>query len=751
MTARRLRFVLIFVSLLIIWKKWNIKSVWAAGQCSVTVTPTSVQTNSDTNFGFWLTNSGTAAVTTIRIVRPSTNFDLQNYGVNGWNVSANNEMATLTGGSVSVGSTLNFYYHAVSGASEATAAEWRVYTNDGSGEVECSGSKSVAIVGARDITPPYVSDIRVTEISSTGATISWITDELSTTYFEYGLDEAAGIVTDDPTMSLSHSITLVGLTADTTYYYYVSSTDASGNYAYEGPNSFTTAAAVVATPTPTPTTSITVTVTPTPTATTSTTTTVATPTPSTAPVVQVDLTKPTVVVSTQLEKSYEIAPTIEGSASDNKLISKVEFSTDNGLNWLPVGAADGLGTGEAIYSFTPQIIEDGNYEIKVRAFDNSGNEGISDVVIVVIDRLPPRVGGVLLTMGPYNLLPNKVGVIVTMAGIEQKITMSAVGGPTSIDLLAANKMFSLGKSAETGLWRGAINFANPGTYELKAKARDGAGNETERIIGKVLVIPGGRVSSEMKSEVKGKLIIYVQDKKSGLWTEWDGKSFGQSNPQTLDENGGYKFYLPPGTYYGKIETEGEGTMLTQIFELSSSTPLNADFEMKEQQYWHLGPFRFPIPLIFAPKARVELKAIRDLEEKELLVGAQTEDFTYPTALGKEFKLSDFRGDVRVLTFINSWSPAAMEQIRIFDEEIYSQRLKVTLVATQESAAKMLITMERGGYKSDVVVDRDGELVEPYQISAVPRHYLIDRSGVIREIVTGIMSSEELMKKIEEIR
>ena len=80
-----------------------------------------------------------------------------------------------------------------------------------------------------DTTPPTISDV-VSSTTSTTAIITWTTDELANSTVNYGLTTLNTPVSNE-TMITSHSITLTGLSSETTYYYEVESTDAAGNTA----------------------------------------------------------------------------------------------------------------------------------------------------------------------------------------------------------------------------------------------------------------------------------------------------------------------------------------------------------------------------------------------------------------------------------------------------------------------------------------------------------------------------------------
>lgn len=93
-----------------------------------------------------------------------------------------------------------------------------------------------------DTTPPIISTIQSSSISSSGATITWTTNEASSSKVEYGPTVSYGSSTTlDSTLATSHRQIISGLSPSTTYHYRVLSKDASGNLAASGDNIFITA------------------------------------------------------------------------------------------------------------------------------------------------------------------------------------------------------------------------------------------------------------------------------------------------------------------------------------------------------------------------------------------------------------------------------------------------------------------------------------------------------------------------------
>ena len=106
---------------------------------------------------------------------------------------------------------------------------------------------------AADTTPPTISNVQSTNITQTTATISWTTNEISSSDIYYSKNSSvltsgtsrvtiAGNVT-------SHGITLASLSASSTYYYLVVAKDEAGNTATSSVNNFQTIAEPVVTAT----------------------------------------------------------------------------------------------------------------------------------------------------------------------------------------------------------------------------------------------------------------------------------------------------------------------------------------------------------------------------------------------------------------------------------------------------------------------------------------------------------------------
>ncbi|HTY08454.1 MAG TPA: lamin tail domain-containing protein, partial [Candidatus Edwardsbacteria bacterium] len=135
---------------------------------------------------------------------------------------------------------------ALSGLAASTTYHYRVASTDASGNGPTySADKTFTTPAAADVTPPVITaGPTVSSITASGATIAWTTDEAANSKVDYGTTTSYGSTASDANYVTSHSLTLSGLAAGTTYHFRVGSTDAAGNGpTYSGDATFTTAAA----------------------------------------------------------------------------------------------------------------------------------------------------------------------------------------------------------------------------------------------------------------------------------------------------------------------------------------------------------------------------------------------------------------------------------------------------------------------------------------------------------------------------
>jgi len=173
-----------------------------------------------------------------------------------WTTDVASSSQVEYGTSVSYGSTTTLnnslvtsHSQSLSGLQSSTLYHYRVWSVDANSNVAVSADNTFTTLAAPDTTPPVISGVTASNLTSTGAVITWSTNEAATSQVDYGPTASYGTSSAlNGTLVTSHSVTLSGLTAATTYHYRVKSSDAANNLAASGDLTFTTSVASDTTP-----------------------------------------------------------------------------------------------------------------------------------------------------------------------------------------------------------------------------------------------------------------------------------------------------------------------------------------------------------------------------------------------------------------------------------------------------------------------------------------------------------------------
>jgi peroxiredoxin len=441
---------------------------------------------------------------------------------------------------------------------------------------------------------------------------------------------------------------------------------------------------------------------------------------------------------------------MNGEASDNEGVTSVEYTLDDGRNWLPVDTLTSPGSQAVTFSFTPLVKADGNYPVRVRVQDIAGNSSVSPVYTFVIDRLVPHSGPLVHSIGPQILLPEPSGALVTLAGLEQRLTLAAVGGPTTVDLTAGPHHYSLTKNAETGLWSGTINLTDAGTYQLEVNLIDGAQNTTHEKLTTLIALAPGQVEAGDMPIAGAKVIVYVYDPHTQDFVLWQAQPFGQMNPQVTTDSGHYRLLLPAGKYYLEIDAKGYQTIRSHIFMLEHNTPLTARFDLASTPKITLGSWQIPWPGIIPATIPLELQYPELQASSSSLIGQSLPFFEFaPGSTGEPLYSTAFRGQPTILTFLTTWSPTSAEQLPVLEGIHARGDIKVHGILMQESPAAASLFQKRGQYTLPLLADPDGEFARSLQVFTSPTHIILNRQGHIKHVVSGVIPAEKLQSLVNE--
>ncbi len=716
----------------------------AVSSCDASITPSNVTPSSSGTYSVSFVNTSGETISWMHISRPSDHFTITGNSIGGWSVSQSASDITLTGQSVSPsgGGTLEFTVQTDS--SEQSGANWTVQVSDnesGDNPTSCTGSLSTSISSTPpDTSGPGMSDLVVSDITDSGAKITWTTDESSSTAVDYGTSDGYGSTATGDGNTTSHSVTISGLSANTTYHYNVRSADGSGNETGSGDNTFTTAKSGYSGTTTTGTvTTVTRTII------------LASPTPIP------DRTGPSVSISTKLEKTYKTPPDIEGVARDASGVVSIEYSLDGGMNYLPVEDATGYGKTSVSFTVAPFQTDDGNYTLVFRASDGKGNISTVKKGAYVIDRLPPQFGATIVTNGSQVIEPQGESLPL-VTSLEYQLTTSVIGGAVSMVYSIENSKGEVAeiparKNVDTGLWKASVHIDDPGIYRIYGSAIDGAANKTIKELLQVIVMKSGTIKDNQSHPIERATVeVFVKNTSTNSFVSWDGSSYGQQNPMRTDASGSYAFILPKGTYYIRVYAFGYRNIVSDIATFDHMTALTQDISISRAFGIQLGSWIIPLPDFTQTNVVLTGSSISaassDISVKKSLRGEQLPFFSFPFE-GKQISSLDLRGKPSIITLLNTWSPLTPSQLAILDNMSGNASVNLLVIVPHESAASVSTFMKRGAYTFRMVADPDGTLIEPLQYRSSPLHMFVNRKGIITAVIQGLATKEKMMDTSKE--
>ncbi len=127
-----------------------------------------------------------------------------------------------------------------------------------------------------------------------------------------------------------------------------------------------------------------------------------------------------------------------------------------------------------------------------------------------------------------------------------------------------------------------------------------------------------------------------------------------------------------------------------------------------------------------------------------LIGKAAPNFSLPLLYEPDKKLSpqDMKGKVWLLNVWASWCGSCKEEHPVLMDLSRQNILPIVGVDYKDRPEDGVATLKRGGdpYTS-VIVDADGKAFFDYGVYGVPESYLIDKQGVIRYKLTGVISMQ----------
>lgn len=443
----------------------------------------------------------------------------------------------------------------------------------------------------------------------------------------------------------------------------------------------------------------------------------------------------------------DTTPTFTGNVTNGTFgVDSVQLSFNGGKSWQKI--ANGPGS----FSFTSQLLSDGNYDMIARAIDTEGNVGVSDTQTLVVDVLNPLIGGSFVSVGSQYVIPQS-GAVQGVVGADINYTLSTKGGVTDLSTEINGKNFKFDEISKE-LWQASLVFDQPGTYTLDLRAEDGAGNVENKTTDPIVIESQGEIMNKTTSEkIKDVTItLYYYNNQIRDWTVWDAASFGQTNPvDSVD--GTYSYLVPPGKYYLSIKKGGYKPANSEIIDVEASSIINSDFSLSQNP-----GFTIKLPIIGKVELRIPNFIPDSLPVKAKVAsatqiptkGIEKIDFntdTYSLSLSSNKSIASQEGTRTLVAFVSTWSPLSQQEISTLNDTYGSlpEADKIVVVFVQQSSGEVQSFLNRGGYNFNALVDEKGLSLKDTTVNILPLNIFIDSSGKISVADQGPMTKEKILE------
>lgn len=140
-----------------------------------------------------------------------------------------------------------------------------------------------------------------------------------------------------------------------------------------------------------------------------------------------------------------------------------------------------------------------------------------------------------------------------------------------------------------------------------------------------------------------------------------------------------------------------------------------------------------------------------LDDRRLTLGEPAPDFALVSvrAQNEVIRLSSFRGKAVVVNFYASWCGPCRRELPDFEilAREFADNVAFIAVNVQESHSNALRILDETGATFPAVLDSNGDVARRYGLRGLPSTYVLDASGVVRQLGPGAIDAETLRAEI----
>jgi thiol-disulfide isomerase/thioredoxin len=139
----------------------------------------------------------------------------------------------------------------------------------------------------------------------------------------------------------------------------------------------------------------------------------------------------------------------------------------------------------------------------------------------------------------------------------------------------------------------------------------------------------------------------------------------------------------------------------------------------------------------------------------LEIGRPAPAFSLADLNGRKVSLDQFKGKVVMLDFWATWCGPCRMTMPLLDnlQKEYAGTMVLLAINLQDSGDVVKDYMREQNLHSQVLLDEEGIVGQTYGADAIPMQVLIDKRGIVRDVMTGFKPSmaTRLRSEIEQLR
>ncbi len=136
------------------------------------------------------------------------------------------------------------------------------------------------------------------------------------------------------------------------------------------------------------------------------------------------------------------------------------------------------------------------------------------------------------------------------------------------------------------------------------------------------------------------------------------------------------------------------------------------------------------------------------------LGKTAPDFVLRTLDGKDFRMTDHRGEVVLINFWATWcGPCVVETPELVDlyNDLHEEGLTILGISLDEEGFEVVAPFAEEFHVTYPIAVDDGTVAEAFGgVYGLPTSYVIDKNGAIQQRFIGIFPTKEMRPVLEEM-